>query len=175
VKPVAILSALVLSTACAAPAPPPLLENHATAPPAPATTASDELVAMLLSEFLADPSSMPDGGMVEHGDPIPVVVEVTNGPPPSADRLPRGKRRFELTTVQALQARAEATKTRIGYLHIAIVIDSATSASVDHGGDFVAPADPSAVKLCCCSTSRHYDRKPAGWTVRSGVVVTSCG
>ncbi|HTR53700.1 MAG TPA: hypothetical protein VMJ10_23560 [Kofleriaceae bacterium] len=168
-RAIPILAALAC---CASPPAPRPIGNTGSAPPQ--ATASDELASMILSGVVANPSSVPDSELLGESGSIPVVIDVTNGAMPSVARMPHGARPFVFTTVAELQQQADAKRAKIGYLHISITIDSPTSAQVEHGGDFVAPADPKAVKMCCCSTSRRYDKTSTGWRVHGNVVISSC-
>lgn len=159
--------------ACGAPSPPPPIANVAPKSTEPARTDTDDLLAMMLNEYIADPKSMPDAGLLTDSGPIDLVIDVEHGAPVRFERLPQGKRRFVIKTVAEIQHEADATKTRIGYLHLAISFD-AKGAMVTRGGDIAFPADPKVIKMCCCSSSRHYDKTPAGWRP-ARTMMESCG
>jgi hypothetical protein len=170
-----VVAALLVACATSTPTVPSPPENHADRTPMATATASDELVAMVLTEYIADPKSLPDGQLIAATAAIPVVVDVSNGPPPTLSRLPRGARPFEFTTLDELRKQADVTSKQIGYLHISIEIESPTSAQVERGTDIALPTNPAVVKLCCCSTSRRYDRTPTGWKLHGNIAITSCG
>jgi len=168
----AVAQMLAVMSWCGSPPSPQPIGNIGTA--GPESTASDELASMMLSEFIAKPSSIPDSEQLGESGPIFVVIDVANGPAPAIARMPHGTRRFVFETVAELQQQADANHAKIGYLHISITIDSPTTAQVERGADFVTPTDPNTVKLCCCSTSRRYDKTSTGWRVHGNVVITSC-
>lgn len=82
----------------------------------------------------------------------------------TADALPEmSGLHFELITLREAQEIAERTGKQVRFVIVDRVHVDSDSAKLWLGGDFVAPAQPGIVKLCCCEGEALFLKRNGAW------------
>lgn len=168
--PLAIAAAVAVGVALAAcgdrPLPPP--SNHpivvtAPAPPEPLGE-RDALIAAVMARFEADPTTMPDVGLLPDTGPILIRAELDD------DRAPRVRftgtirgRKVVVRTAAALQARADRDHQHVHFIRFYGITIDGDAALVGVGVDLVVPTTAHGIKLCCCVGYDRYIRRDGTW------------
>jgi hypothetical protein len=163
---------LVLVAVCSsAPAPPAAVANVKSAPPrSELAIAIDELARIELERYVADPKTLPDGGLLD-APYVRVEVPVTVGEKAApagaltAAALPAGAT-FELETGAELQAEADRTGHNVGFVGVSLIWEP-PGARVGFGVDIAIPTKNRGAKLCCCTAYDVFERRAGRWRYRS--------
>ena len=88
--------------------------------------------------------------------------------------MPQSPRPFELVTLDEVGKRADAADKDVHFIHIdATFAKDGQHASVSHGVGLELPKKQNAIKLCCCTATRAFDRRGGRWHA-SDVHMMSC-
>lgn len=159
------LAILVVLAACGGrPTPPPAALSNAgpapAAPAAPALSDRDAIVRAVLERYLADPTTLPDAGLLRDPGGINVVVDPAGV---AAAALPANPARpFALRRPEEVQAAANQLGAEVSYVRISIDL-TGDRAVVVSGGDFALPAAGDAIKMCCCAAFDIYEKHDGRW------------
>jgi hypothetical protein len=155
---------LVLLVACDAGSKPPPphtpISNTQPATPLdptldPTPDPTNDVITAALLRVKADPTSLPDHGLV--GSNVYVMIEPGTAKPP----LPPP---FVAMTHVELDAEADRIHNGVGFVHIFGVEVKGDVATITIGGDVALPAANRAHKLCCCESTDEWNRKAGAWT-----------
>jgi len=140
----------------------------ANAQSSPAGPEVEAIVREVLQDRLAA-GDIPDIGLLQGGRRIAIRSEL----PRSrlilgAGALPE-RQGYEFRLISSAEASAEAERTKASVYFITVdrFERSADTVSMWIGTDFVAPADPKMVKMCCCESQVRYRRIAGTWTFAS--------
>jgi hypothetical protein len=175
---VVVVGAVISCVGCSSPAKREThLANAAQPTPVRELADRDALVHSVLERYLAY-GTLDDDELLPKQGPIYVMTEVGADPidhriVPAA--LPEAKRPFVLRTAAELQAEADRAGKEVAFIHFYSITVEGSWASVSAGGDILLPTKTNAVKTCCCSSSRSYEKHAGRWTIKAGPHVVSCG
>jgi hypothetical protein len=123
----------------------------------------DDLVVAVLNRFVADPSAIPDHGLLSKGGVAYLNINVRDQQVISpaaikASPIPLvGKSYFDL------QDLADSTRKEINFIDFSKITSDGSCAFVHVGVDFTMPRRPGVIKMCCCTALDVYEKRTGRW------------
>ena len=149
---------VVLAASCGSARVSPPVSNTRPARPAPEVSTDSDVIAAALERVRATPETLLDHRLA--GDHHNVMIE----PGTAKLSLPAP---FVAMTKAELEAEADRTSSKVGFIHIFGVEAHGDDADITIGGDIALPAAHRKHKLCCCEGTDHYTRSNGTWTYAS--------